>query len=538
MFNVNIYIFKGNMKSKNKIKKNKSKKDILKSKLSSLIKERWEEYKNTNNATNYIIHVGPTNSGKSYNALKAVKSAYSGACYVPLRMLAYEMYMNINESGVDCSLITGEEKIIKQSAKHIAATIEMFDPNKFYDTILIDEFQNIADENRGNAWLSALLQANANEVHIITAPHALNLLKRLLEGSNKTYTVNEYKRLVPLNVSEETYDINKPKSKTAYVTFSRKNVLELKNFFNNKGIDVSVIYGGLPALTRFSQIKQFIDGKTDIIITTDALGQGINIPCDNVCFMSTSKFDGKDERKLNISELQQLAGRAGRYLLSNQGEVSAVSKSDLSFIKDCMSKQPKELTKAKIEPSLKELEVIQEDSLYKKLLIWKDNPSIPQKLKNIVEVVSIDEQIELSKLITYTDYCKLGLEKCYELVQAPTTKDTVEYWERCFKNIVLEKEIPLPGKLSMIDNQQELFLGEKFVKQCDLYLWLYNKKMFNKLAPKGKDVIEHKYYLSNMIDKALSNNLSLKRVCRICSNVLDVYHAYNICEDCFNEKYN
>lgn len=57
------------------------------------------------------------------------------------------------------------------------------------------------------------------------------------------------------------------------------------------------------------------------MVTTDVIGHGINLPIDNVVFVQSEKFDGAQHRKLHTWEIAQIAGRAGRYGLSDEGSV-------------------------------------------------------------------------------------------------------------------------------------------------------------------------------------------------------------------------
>lgn len=55
------------------------------------------------------VHVGPTNSGKTYQAIKALENSKSGVYAGPLRLLATEVYHRLLAKGLPCCLLTGEE---------------------------------------------------------------------------------------------------------------------------------------------------------------------------------------------------------------------------------------------------------------------------------------------------------------------------------------------------------------------------------------------------------------------------------------------
>ena len=88
-----------------------------------------------------VFHVGPTNSGKTYHALKALEAATTGYYLAPLRLLALEGYENLKKEGVHVSLITGEEEIIDEESTHISSTIEMMNGAVDVDVCVIDEIQ-------------------------------------------------------------------------------------------------------------------------------------------------------------------------------------------------------------------------------------------------------------------------------------------------------------------------------------------------------------------------------------------------------------
>ena len=72
--------------------------------------------------------------------------------------------------------------------------------------------------------------------------------------------------------------------------------------------------GALSPRTRNAQVDMFQSGEVDYLIATDAIGMGLNMDVDHVCFTALRKFDGQKMRFLSAAELAQIAGRAGRYM--------------------------------------------------------------------------------------------------------------------------------------------------------------------------------------------------------------------------------
>ncbi|KAJ3282162.1 RNA helicase, partial [Blyttiomyces sp. JEL0837] len=95
------------------------------------------------------LHVGPTNSGKTYSALKRLEASKSGVYAGPLRLLAHEIYERMNNADSPCNLLTGEERRESDGVEKWAATVEMTPLSKKLEVAVIDEIQMIADENRG-----------------------------------------------------------------------------------------------------------------------------------------------------------------------------------------------------------------------------------------------------------------------------------------------------------------------------------------------------------------------------------------------------
>ena len=103
------------------------------------------------------MHVGPTNSGKTYNAMQRMYKAESGVFCGPLRLLAREIYEKCNNLGVPCRLVTGEAIQEVDNARHVSSTVEMAPLGQMVDVAVIDEIQLIGDAQRGWAWTAAVL---------------------------------------------------------------------------------------------------------------------------------------------------------------------------------------------------------------------------------------------------------------------------------------------------------------------------------------------------------------------------------------------
>lgn len=271
------------------------------------------------------LYVGPTNSGKTYHALAAMQEAYllnPNGLHVysaPLRMLAYEVYCKlVDVHGMDqVGFITGEETI-NPDAPLLATTVEMTPSSG--DTLVLDEAHWMIDPTRGGKWTNILMGSDYEAFHILTAKEAAATIQHFMQDAEEL-VVREFERKTPLVYQGEVTLAQIP-AKTAIVCFSRKQVhkiaAELELQHQRK---VGVLYGVLPLAARKHQIQQFVDGEYDIMVTTDVIGHGINLPIDNVVFAETTKFDGVQSRPLYVWEAAQIAGRAGRYGFAEQGTI-------------------------------------------------------------------------------------------------------------------------------------------------------------------------------------------------------------------------
>lgn len=261
----------------------------------------------------FFLHLGPTNSGKTHQALQAFRAAESGVYLAPLRLLAYEVFERTNLSGVLCDMCTGEEEILVPEAKHLSCTIEMLQQDQHYAAAVIDEAQMLMDEERGAHWTTAILGVWADEVHICAAPNARDILIQLIESCGDDYTVLEHQRQVPLVAEENPFCF--PESvqpEDALIVFSKNSVQKRAAELQALGIRTSVIYGALPYDVRQEEVRKFVNHETEVIVATDAVGMGLNLPIRRVVFLETQKFDGIGHRNLSGMEVKQIAGRAGR----------------------------------------------------------------------------------------------------------------------------------------------------------------------------------------------------------------------------------
>lgn len=479
-----------------------------------------------------IVHVGPPNSGKTHQALISLAQAENGWYLAPLRLLAFEIFDRLNRQGVLCNLLTGEEFINIPGATITAATIEMFDPRKSGDVVVIDEAQMLADPDRGWAWTRAIMEAQAPEIRVICPPTARTLIEQMASAAAIPYEIVKHERLAPIEVAEKSWSLEKMPPRTILVAFSRQNVLHLKNELERMKRTVSVIYGALPPEVRRKQADRFANGQTDICVATDAVGMGLNLPADYVCFYELEKFDGRKVRSLTSSEVQQIGGRAGRYGLSTVGEVGAMNKRDLKLVNSLFHAPQIVLTHARVAPSVADLEMIP-GSLGDKLEQWSSLQSVPESLKSAIKTADLSERIELARMLSDDEIESLGLESAMKLINAPTRQSTRLYWHRCARAILSRRPMPLPDAApEQVNSSHDLEVTETCVAAADIYLWLSCREEFEVYAPDADQVREDRTDWSERIDDGLRRRLDTARRCRECGKPLPMNFRYSICNDC------
>ena len=482
------------------------------------------------------LHIGEPNSGKTHDALEALKAAGSGWYLAPLRLLAYEIFDRLNGEGTPCSLLTGEEYIPVEGARVTAATIEMFNASDSGACVIIDEAQMLADADRGWAWTRAFMESAAPEMHVIGPPTARQLIEVLAEAAEIPCQLVEHKRLAPIALADQHFTLETLPPSTILVAFSRRAVLELKMKLERLGRAVSVVYGSLPPEVRRRQAERFASGETEICVATDAVGMGLNLPADVVCFYDVEKFDGKDDRRLYPSEVHQIGGRAGRYGMSTTGLIAAMSRKDLAVIRELYAQQPAALTFARVAPTVDDLDMIP-GSLADQLTQWAELKSIPEELRAVITTADLDERVELAKMLSDDDVKKLGLAAALQLVNAPTRKATRAYWLDCAYMILEGYQIPLPQEPPQsIRDGGDLEAAEFSIACADIYLWLSRRREFSQFGDSHQQVREERREWSLTIDEALLRNLNTARRCRKCGKPLPSRHRYRICDNCFGGR--
>jgi len=354
--------------------------------------------------------LGPTNSGKTHRSIEAMAAAEHGIYLSPLRLMALENQERIEAMGVPCSLVTGEEEIIREGATHFCCTVEEFARfrHQHWDVVVVDEVQMMADPQRGWAWVDALVSAHTPQL-MMTGPALIEpSLRTLCDLCEDKLVVQRTKRLSPVEVARHATTLERLEPGSLLVAFSRKLVLELKGMLESAGKSVSVVYGALSPEVRREQARRFREGEADIMVATDAVGMGLNLPAHTLCFYTDEKFDGIQNRQLKVQEVKQIGGRAGRFGHHDSGEITALDPQTLKSIRRLFNSPdaPVDLSQFQVRPSIDHLsaisELMGEPSLLRSWLTFNRNINygeafisvLPDELAEWIELID-DPKIPL-----------------------------------------------------------------------------------------------------------------------------------------------
>lgn len=475
----------------------------------------------------FVLHIGDTNTGKTYQALQELKEAESGTYLAPLRLLALEVQEKMNDEGVSCSMTTGEEEDIIPEAKHMSSTVEKLDMSKYYDVCVIDEAQMIEDKDRGWAWTNAILGAYSERIHICMSENAKNIVIQLIKMCNDTYEIVEHTRNTLINFQNKVFNFrNDIQEHDALIVFSRKKVLSVATELRHRGIEASVIYGALPYSVRKNEIRKFVEGETKVVVSTDAIGMGMNLPIKRIVFLETSKFDGKNIRPLYAPEVKQIAGRAGRRGIFETGYIASML--DVKMMQELFNEEYSQIQHAKIQlpKTLINLDIPLSDIIYN----WCNIPD-----DGVFEKSDMQQDMKLCKILEAN--IDLPKETMLDLISIPFDEKSQELEDLWFKLIMChfkDGDIFTEMDLPEFNEHSDLEWLELTYKKFDLYYSFartvhYNKNDFISLITKLKEEVAI-YIMENLKTK------EIHRRCRICNREIPWDHSYSICEKCFRKR--
>lgn len=479
---------------------------------------------------NFILHIGPTNSGKTFQSLERLKLAGCGVYLGPLRLLALEVYEQMKKHGVPCTMRTGQECIEEENSRVTASTIEMADFDENYDIAVIDEAQMVTDPDRGHSWTKAILGIRAEEIHICMSPAAEQAVIHLIELCGDGYEIRRYVRKTELICEKEAFvfpdDVQKG---DALIVFSKKSVLDVAGRLEEQKVNASVIYGSLPPEIRRRQMHLFNSGKTKVVVATDAIGMGLNLPVRRIVFLQADKFDGVSRRPLLVSEIKQIAGRAGRFGIYNSGYVNAMGEKELEYIRERYEAEEEPVTQVNLGFPQILLDI--EAPLDEILKIWHDvTPSEPFIKENIDEALYLYEQAKRRKPMIDGFENKHTL---YKMITCPIDikdKRVVGLWlQYC---MTYTADVSLEKPVLHRDKSKGIMQYETYYKQLDLY-YQFSHRMQKVIDEEWLDEQREKTEMAIMryLTKGKHNYIAR---CRYCGKLLPLGSPFQVCDGCFH----
>lgn len=256
--------------------------------------------------------LGPTNTGKTYLAMERMCAHKSGMAGFPLRLLARENYdrMVLAKGARNVALITGEEKIIPKNPSYYICTVEAMPTNTLVDFLYVDEIQMAADVERGHVFTDRLLHARGRLATVFTGAATIAPLIRKLLPECQIETRPRFSKLTYTGVKK----ITRLPPRSAIIAFNMAEVYALAELIRRQKGGAALVMGALSPRTRNAQVDMFQSGDVDYLVATDAVGMGLNLDVNHVCFTTLEKFNGDSIRRLNPAQIAQIAGRAGRYM--------------------------------------------------------------------------------------------------------------------------------------------------------------------------------------------------------------------------------
>ncbi len=488
-----------------------------------------------------IYHMGPTNSGKTYHAIEALVKARKGCYLAPLRLLAAELYDTMNTKGVKTTLLTGEEVIEVEDATHYSSTIEMAKLSEEFSCAVIDEIQMITDKQRGWAWTRALVNLHAYEVHVCGDGSVLDLVKQIVDLCGDELEIRNYERMTKLEVEDRSITLAQLQKSDALIVFSRRNALKYKYDLEQLGFKVSIIYGMLSPEVRREQARKFDKGITDVIVSTDAISMGMNLPIKRIVFSTLTKHIDSQEHQITVSEIKQIAGRAGRFQRFPVGKVTCLQKVEdgLSEIQHSLDSSLEQQTQSMVGPDLDIFTKVNNALSSHNLPILRLSEFL--RLFNTMTFtkpfycVDLKEMIELAETVEDIDHAQqLSSAEIFGFACAPVNLgllEHVQYYVWILKKYVVN-EIIKNEHINHTSNEIDYL--ETTIKCVELYQWLarhFNNKNF---SFDETDLLDNKLLAIDKLNTLLSDKIT--PTCSSCGCKLPEQAKFPICDECFQQR--
>ncbi len=407
-----------------------------------------------NNSQRITAVLGPTNTGKTHLAVDTMFEYETGILGFPLRLLAREIFDKcVKKVGTEkVALITGEEKIIPSAPNYYICTVESMPQNISTEFVGIDEIQMCTDHERGHIFTDRLLNSRGTKLTMFLGSNTMKYVIRSLVDNVEFVSRERYSKLTYSGYKK----ISRLNPKTALIAFSIDEIYAIAELVRRQKGGSAIIMGSLSPKTRNSQVELYQSGDANFLVATDAIGMGINMDIDNVSFSNLNKFDGKKTRRLNLSEISQIAGRAGRHINDGTfgitGDCGALSANEIEKLEkheldqvNLVYWRNSKIKFDSLENLLLSLEKKSNNNFLTKINDCEDEKTLKFLIKNKNEI-KISNNKEIIKMLweccQIPDFSKKAygnhvniVKKVYEFLTSKTGKISNEYMKTQLKFI-------------------------------------------------------------------------------------------------------
>ena len=290
---------------------------------------------------------GDVGSGKTIVALLimllAIDNGYQACLMAPTEILAKQHFATVSglveKLPVTVSLLTGSTKSAKRKEilKDLVdgelkiligthAVIEEVVQFKKLGIVIIDEQHRFGVAQRARLWKKAEIPPHVLVMTATPIPRTLamtaygdldySVIDELPPGRQPITTVHRYESQRSRVMTFLRAEIDK--GRQAYIIFplieesdklDYENLMRgfetVKGYFPEPKYWISMVHGRQPVVQKELNMKRFVEGDTQIMVSTTVIEVGVNVPNATVMVIeSTEKF--------GLSQLHQLRGRVGR----------------------------------------------------------------------------------------------------------------------------------------------------------------------------------------------------------------------------------
>lgn len=476
------------------------------------------------------LHIGPTNSGKSYTALQSFKQAKNGIYAGPLRMLAREIKERMDSENIKCNLLTGDDVIRTDGATLYSTTVEMVNLNHEFDVAVIDEIQMLSDPSRGWAWTRAFLGVQSKVIHLCGDACSRSIVEKFCAETGDKLHVHTYSRLSPLTLSKKPIKVVKNNMLLdnnfeflmpgdCIICFTKREAQRTRDaiveYFDRKSC-CSIVHGSLPPEIRAEQARLFNDPSSDVkyLVATDAIGMGLNLAIKRVIFTKITKFDGIKMRQLETTEIKQIAGRAGRFKTAAgsdgaQGVVACYYGKNIKAVEEALNTATPTITSAYFDPPVDYIRSAYINAKTRRFSSFLKLVSVSTAYSALYKptFLSMNPTIEVAALFDHVD--NLNFEDRLILSFAPVqlkSPQVVHAFQEMCKTVangesknVYQLFPSLFNKLNGVPFSEDL---EVIHKTVSLFMWLSYRFPCNFIDKKGaqelKELCEQRF--SSLLD--------------------------------------